>query len=135
MRAEILPVAGTRGRIRLRFTGDGRESQWLARARAFLGRRPDGDYLEFDPPADFLGIEVKRRPYQETDLVQLGAGSSVETDEVDLSDLYELPGDVGIRVRYVGYHPLAGPTVGGGPFEPVVSEWVTLADIGAPSAR
>jgi len=126
MRAELVPVAGAQGHVRVRFTGDVSERQWLARPRTFLGRRPDGDYLEFDPPADYLGIEVKRRPYREQELIPIEKDASVESNDVDLTGLYELPADGHVRVRYVGYHPLAGPAAGGGPFEPVVSDWIAL---------
>jgi hypothetical protein len=126
MRAEIRPVSGADRCVRFRFIGDTSTPQWLARPRSFVGRRPDGDYLEFDPPVDYLGIEVKRRPYREHEMLPVEPGATVESDDVDLSELYELPEGTDVRVRYVGYHPLAGPEAGGGPFEPVFSEWVTL---------
>jgi hypothetical protein len=126
MRAEVLVAPGFDAYVRVRFTAGLPDDEWLARPRAFLTRRPDGDYLEFEPAADYLGREVKRRPYRADELVRVPAGGSVESDQVDLRSLYELP-DVGaVRLRYAGYHPLAGPGHGGGPFEPVVSDWVTL---------
>jgi hypothetical protein len=126
MRAEVLPTPGAHGHVRVRFTADPASDQWLARPRAFLTRRPDGDYLEFEPQVDYLGREVKRRPYRADELVLVPAGTSVDSDEVDLRSSYDLPDGEAVRLRYVAYHPLAGPEAGGGPFEPVESDWVTL---------
>lgn len=126
MRAEVVVSPGADALVRIRFTAGDVSEEWLARSRAFLSRRPDGDYLEFEPEADHLGREVKRRPYRADELVRVPAGGSVDSEEVDLRSLYELPDVRAVRLRYAGYHPLAGPEQGGGPFGPVVSEWVTL---------
>jgi hypothetical protein len=119
----VLPDVGDR--VRFRFTNDSPEVEWLARSRAFFDV-PDGDHLEFEPEAMYLGVQVKRTPYEQDELLAVEPGQSVESPVVDLADLYHLPRGGLLKVRYMTYHPLRGSEGGRGSIGPVVSDWVEL---------
>ena len=126
MKVDLLAEPERPGHVRLLFTNDTAGTQWLARPSAVIGRRPQGGFLEFDPPARYTGIRVKRGPYTEEELVAVRPGEQVGSDEVRIADYYRLPDAPEIRVRYSAGHPLRGTAQAGGPFERVESGWTTV---------
>lgn len=93
----------------LHFTNETDSPVWLAIDRCFMRGSADGDYLEFEPSAAYLGIAKKRLPYRADELVKVAAGEEVQSQAVRLRDVYELQdGLVDRRVRYRATHPLAG---------------------------
>jgi hypothetical protein len=126
VKVDLLDVPERPGHVRVLFTNDTAAIQWLARPRAVVGRRPQGGFLEFDPPARYTGIRVKRGPYTEEELIALQPGEQVTSDEVRIADFYRLPDLPEIRVRYATGHPLRGLSQAGGPFERVESGWTTV---------
>jgi len=91
----------------------------LAKPRAFISK-PEGDYLEFQPSARYLGISVKRKPYSGDEIRSVLPHESVRS-EVDLDDLYDIPTG-SVRVRYSAWHPTEEAGI---PLE-VVSDWIDV---------
>jgi hypothetical protein len=91
----------------------------LAKPRAYI-TKPEGDYLEFQPSALYLGISVKRKPYSGEEIRSLLPHESVRS-EVDLDDFYDIPTG-SVRVRYSAWHPTEEVGI---PLE-VVSDWIDV---------
>lgn len=126
MRVDVAPAPEKAGFIRVVFSNETDVEQWLARPRAVVGDEPESGFLEFDPPARYIGLRAKRGPYGEEELVAVPPGGAVESDLIELAEYYRIPQASEICVRYVSSHPLAGITAAAGPFERLESDWVTV---------
>ena len=107
--------------IIITFVNDDSDTAYVAKARAFL-TAPDGDYLEFDPPAPYLGVTMKRKPYAADELVAIGPGESASAT-LDVTTLYDVStGPRASRVRYCASQPLAGTEL----MSWIESDWIEL---------
>lgn len=121
MKVVLSLLGDSRRNLAVTFINDSERVAFVAKARSFE-IAPDGDHLEFDPPAPYLGVAAKRGPYSPDELTAVGPGDS-ETHSVDLKELYELTGSpLHQRIRYAASNPLDG----GADMTLLVSEWLEL---------
>lgn len=120
---EILAGSTPESRITVRFSNrSDRPIRLIAElsSEETVGAR---DLFEFEPPAAYIGMLVKRTPYEDDDLIILEPGTQVESPEIDLADSYDLSDRAPFAVRYAHKHPLLGVD---GPLFEVASEFVKL---------
>lgn len=95
--------------LRVKFTNDTKEAQFLNRYKALLGEEPDGDFLALEPTSAYSGPALAHELVGEA-LVKVEPGESVTSDAFRLAAWYkEDPGVV--QVRYRAWHPLSGKPV------------------------
>src|SRR5262245_5802296 len=99
MKVELSSDRTRSDQITITFANDDSRTAYVAKARAFL-EASDGDYLDFDPPARYLGISTKRKPYAGDELIAIAPGDSASAT-LDITTLYDLSAGVSMRrVRY-----------------------------------
>ena len=109
--------------VRLTITNQEDDTIWLARPRLGMNKM-EGNFFQFESAnAIYLGRQVKRTEYDESELVRLEREQSFGV-LIELDSIYRIdPQDQTFRVRYSATHPLTSKNQ---PSDFVISNWTEI---------